>query len=118
MKTSNETNQRIFRPAASRSLDRVVMRVWFTMVLLPGKGWTRVGKAYGSKKAARGWLGFVSKAWHGLRVRVSQSTLRWRNGEMTDRSKKTLSAKYNMEPPTTNAAISDLQKETSTKGEK
>ena len=86
----------------ARSLERVVRRVWFTMVLVPGKGWTRVGKAYGSKEAARGWLGFVSKAWHGLRVKVSQCTLRWRDGEMTDRSKETLSTKYNMEPPAPN----------------
>ena len=74
-------------------------RVWFTMVLVPGQGWTRVGKAYGSKKTARGWLGFVSKAWKGLRTKVSQCTLRWKDGEMTPRSREILSTKYNMEPP-------------------
>jgi len=90
-------------PPQARSMQRMVRRVWFTMVLVPGKGWTRVGKAYGSKEAARGRLGFVSKAWHGLRTKVSQCTLRWQCGEMTPRSRETLSTKYNMEPPAPNA---------------
>lgn len=78
---------------------RLVRRVWFTMVLIPGKGWTRVGKAYGSRENAKGWLPFVSGAWHGLRTKVSQCTLRWVDGAMTERSRETLSTKYNMEPP-------------------
>lgn len=77
----------------------VVRRVWFTMVLVPTKGWTRVGKAYGSRKSARGWLGFVGKAWRGLRTRVAQCTLRWNGGVMDERSRRILSEKFNMEPP-------------------
>ena len=69
------------------------------MVLIPSKGWTRVGKAYSSQKAAQGWLGFVSSAWHGLRTKTAQCTLRWRNGVMDERSRRTLSKKFNMEPP-------------------
>lgn len=81
--------------------DITVRRVWFTMVLVPVKGWTRVGGAYGSEKAARGWLRFVSQAWHGLRTKTSQCTLRWKDGVMDERSRKTLSEKFNMEPPAT-----------------
>jgi hypothetical protein len=76
-----------------------VRRVWFTMVLVPSKGWTRVGKAYGSEKAARSWLGFVCGAWHGLRTKTAQCTLRWTDGVMDERSRRTLSEKFNMEPP-------------------
>lgn len=86
----------------SVAVQRMVRRVWFTMVLVPSQGWTRVGNAYGSKETARGWLGFVSKAWHGLRTKVSQCTLRWEGGEMTPRSRELLSTKYNMEPPAPN----------------
>ena len=77
----------------------LVRRVWFTMVLMPTKGWTRVGGAYGSEKAARGWLRFVSQAWHGLRTKTAQCTLRWQDGVMDERSRRTLSEKFNMEPP-------------------
>ena len=77
----------------------LVRRVWFTMVLVPTKGWTRVGGAYGSEKAARGWLRFVSQAWHGLRTKTAQCTLRWQDGVMDERSRRTLSEKFNMEPP-------------------
>jgi len=78
---------------------RLVRRVWFTMVLVPTKGWTRVGKAYGSEKSARGWLRFVSQAWHGLRTKTAQCTLRWQDGVMDEQSRRTLSEKFNMEPP-------------------
>ena len=77
----------------------LVRRVWFTMVLVPTKGWTRVGKAYGSEKSARGWLRVVSQAWHGLRTKTAQCTLRWQDGVMDERSRRTLSEKFNMEPP-------------------
>ena len=79
--------------------ETAVRRVYFTMVLVPEKGWTRVGGAYGSEKAARGWLRFVSQAWHGLRTKTAQCTLRWRGGVMDERSRRLLSEKFNMEPP-------------------
>lgn len=85
----------------------VVRRVWFTMVLVPTKGWTRVGKAYSSEKIARGWLGFVSQAWRGLRTKTVQCTLRWKGGVMDERSRRTLSEKFNMEPPDTPPDISN-----------
>jgi len=69
------------------------------MVLVPTEGWTRVGKAYGSEQCARSWLRFVSQAWHGLRTKTSQCTLRWKDGVMDERSRKTLSEKFNMDPP-------------------
>jgi hypothetical protein len=93
------------------SVQRMVRRVYFTMVKVPGKGWTRVGKAYASKETARGWLGFVSEAWHGLRTKVSQCTLKWQGGEMTPRSRETLSTKYNMEPSAPNNAMSHERSE-------
>jgi hypothetical protein len=76
----------------------LVRRVWFTMVLVPTKGWTRVGKAYGSEKSARGWLRLVSQEWDGLRTKTAQCTLRWKDGVMDERSRRTLSEKFNMEP--------------------
>lgn len=69
------------------------------MVLVPTKGWTRVGRAYSSRKAASGWVPFVREAWRGLRTKTSQCTLRWKNGVMDERSRRTLSEKFNMEPP-------------------
>jgi hypothetical protein len=81
------------------SVDRLVRRVFFTMVLHPETGWTRVGRCYGTKEAARQWLPLVRGAWRGLRVKVAQCTLRWKDGQMTESSRKTLSEKFNMEPP-------------------
>jgi hypothetical protein len=80
-------------------LDRLVRRVFFTMVLHPETGWTRVGRCYGTKESARQWLPLVRGAWRGLRVKVSQCTLRWKDGKMTEASRKALSEKFNMEPP-------------------
>lgn len=50
--------------------------VFFTMVMHPAKGWTRVGNAYPSRKAAADWLPFVRGAWRGLRAKVSQCAVR------------------------------------------
>jgi hypothetical protein len=80
-------------------LDAVVRRVWFTMVLHPLNGWIRAGKAYGSRDAAREWVPFVRGAWRGLRVKVSQCTLRWVNGQLDERSRRTLDEKFNMDAP-------------------
>ncbi len=84
---------------ADGQAEHSVRRIWFTMVLVPERGWVRVGRAYASKDVARGWLPFVSEAWHGLRTKVAQCTLRWERGQMTPRSRELLSAKFNMEPP-------------------
>lgn len=80
-------------------IDAVVRRVWFTMVSHPANGWIRAGKAYGSREAAREWVPFVRGAWRGLRVKVSQCTLRWVNGQLDERSRRTLDKKFNMDAP-------------------
>jgi len=77
----------------------LVRRVWFTMVLHPVNGWMRVGNAYGSRKAASEWLPFVRGAWRGLRTRVSQCSLRFVDGVLDERSRRTLDEKYNLDPP-------------------
>ncbi|MFH1604883.1 MAG: hypothetical protein ABIH03_13350 [Pseudomonadota bacterium] len=87
----------------------VVRRVWFTMVLHPAKGWIRAGKAYGSREAAREWVPFIRGAWHGLRVKVSQCTLRWVNGQLDERSRRTLDEKFNMDAPKETHEIEDTQ---------
>jgi hypothetical protein len=81
------------------SENRTKRTVYFHMVLLPSKGWTRVGRAYSSMEAARGLNRFVSQAWHGLRTKVAQCTLRWVNGKMVEASRKVLSEKFNFDPP-------------------
>lgn len=74
-------------------------RVYFTMVLHPAGGWTRVGNAYGSRKSAQGWVPFVRKSWRGLRTRVSQCTLHLIDGKLDARSVKILDRKFNMDAP-------------------
>lgn len=69
------------------------------MVLHPLTGWTRTGKAYGSRTSAKEWIPFVRGAFRGLRARVCQCTLTWKDGHMTEASKKILSEKFNMDPP-------------------
>ena len=73
-------------------------RVYFTMILHSVNGWTRAGRAYSSRAAAVEWLPFVRKAWRGLRVKVSQCTLRYNAGHLDERSIRTLDKKFNMEP--------------------
>jgi hypothetical protein len=72
--------------------------VFFTMVQHPINGWTRVGNAYTSYNRATGWLSFVRGAWSGCKVKVSQFTAVWVDGELTDKSVKTLDEKYNLDP--------------------
>ena len=90
--------------APSGTVGAVVRRVWFTMVLHPANGWMRAGKAYGSREAAREWVFFVRGAWRGLRVKVSQCTLRWVNGQLDEKSRRTLDEKFNMDAPNTRIA--------------
>jgi hypothetical protein len=75
-------------------------RVFFTMVLHPVNGWVRVGKPYSSRKNAKEWTPFVRKAWRGLRTKVSQCTLVWVGGRLTEKSINTLDTKFNMDAPT------------------
>ncbi len=70
--------------------------VFFTMVLHPKSGWTRVGNAYGSRHAATEWLPFVRGAWRGLRAKVSQCTLYFEGGKVCEKSRMLLDSKYNM----------------------
>ncbi|HYE79203.1 MAG TPA: hypothetical protein VEI97_14565 [bacterium] len=71
--------------------------VFFTMVRHPVNGWIRVGNAYASRKAASGWLSFVRGAWRGCQVRVSQCTLQYVGGVLTERSRAVLDQKYNLD---------------------
>jgi hypothetical protein len=36
----------------------------------PVRGWVRMQNRFRTKKCARGWVGFVRKAWHGLPGRI------------------------------------------------
>ena len=75
--------------------------VYFTMVLHPLTGWTRVGNAYSSRKAARGWLGFVRGRWH-LPTRVAACTLTLVDRRPDARSLSVLDKKFNLDPPANN----------------
>ena len=85
--------------AGKGTLDPIVRRVWFVMVMHPAKGWMRAGQAYGSREAAAEWVPFVRGAWRGLRTKVAQCTLRWVNGELDEKSRRTLDEKFNMDAP-------------------
>lgn len=74
-------------------------RCYFTMVLHPEKGWTRVGKAYASRTVAASWLPVVHRAWQGCRARVAQCTVRYVAGRLDAASVETLDRKFNMEAP-------------------
>jgi len=73
-------------------------RVYFTMVDHPVKGWIRVGPAYPTRDVAASWLPFVSGAWKVCGARVAQFTARWVDGELDERSVRTLDQKFNMDP--------------------
>ena len=73
-------------------------RLYFTLVCHP-LGAKRVGNAYPTKQDARDAVLFVRGAWRGMRVKVSQCTIVWRDGVLTPKSVETLSCKYNLEPP-------------------
>ncbi len=77
----------------------LVRRVWFTMIMHPATGWTRVGRAYASRNSASEWIPFVRGAWRGLQTKVAQCTLRWVNGQLDDKSRRTLDKKFNMDAP-------------------
>ena len=94
------------RRVATVPLERMVMRgdgemekrtVFFTMVMHPVTGWTRVGNAYPSRKAAADWLPFVRGAWRGLRAKVSQCTVRLEGGKVCEQSRRLLDEKYNLD---------------------
>jgi hypothetical protein len=76
---------------------RTTRRVFFTMVMHPVSGWTRVGNAYPSKESAQDWVPFVRRAWRGLRTRVAQCTLSFENGVLSERSRSVLDQKFNLD---------------------
>lgn len=73
--------------------------VYFHMVLHPFNGWTRVGKAYASRKCAKTWTKVVRGYWRGLHTKIEECTLEWREGKLTPESVVLLSMRYNMDPP-------------------
>jgi hypothetical protein len=72
-------------------------KVFFTMVYHPLKGWMRCGNAYGTKEAAKEWVPFVRKSWRGLRTKVVQFTLELVDGKPSEKSRKVLDKKFNLD---------------------
>lgn len=72
-------------------------KLFFLMVLHPVSGWSRVGNAYPSAKAAGEWRSFVRSAWRGLPVRTATCTVRFVDGKITAASRKVLSEKFNLD---------------------
>jgi len=88
--TAARLQQPVIRPSVT---------VFFTMVHTPW-GVKRVGKAYGSRKAALEWVPFVRGAWRNCRVSVRQLTVRFdATGEIDERTKRRLDSEFNMDPP-------------------
>lgn len=73
--------------------------VYFIMVDRPFAGPTRVGKAYGSRKAAQEWVKFVRGAWRGLRIYLKAAKLTLVDGKLDARSIELLDKVFNMDPP-------------------
>lgn len=71
--------------------------LYFTMVLHPAKGWIRVGNAYPTRKGAQEWLPFVRGAWRGLRTKVSQCTVRFDGGAISEKSREVLDKRFNLD---------------------
>lgn len=71
--------------------------VFFTMIQHPVSGWTRVGNAYGSRASASSWVPFVRGAWRGLRTKVAQCTLTLVEGKLTEKSRRVLDQKFNLD---------------------
>ncbi|MDD2609410.1 MAG: hypothetical protein PHX60_06885 [Giesbergeria sp.] len=71
--------------------------LFFTMVMHPSEGWMRVGRPYSSRKIASEWLPFVRGAWRGLKAKISQCTVRLKDGKVCEKSRRLLDAKYNIE---------------------
>jgi hypothetical protein len=71
--------------------------VYFTMILHPASGWTRIGNAYPSKAAAKDWVPFVRRAWRGLRTKVEPCTLLFDDGVLNEESRRLLDQKFNVD---------------------
>ena len=71
--------------------------VYFTMVLHPASGWTRVGNAYPSRESARDWVPFVRGCWRALKVKVQPCRLEFHDGVLSEESKRILDEKYNLD---------------------
>lgn len=84
---------------AAHTLDQLVGRFYFTMVLHPFNGWIRVGKPYATRAIAKSWIPFVRKAWRGCKAKVETFTPKYENGEMNAESKRILLERYNFDPP-------------------
>jgi|UPI00057282B4 hypothetical protein len=74
---------------------RTTKTVYFTMILHPASGWTRIGNAYPSKAAAKDWVPFVRRAWRGLRTKVEPCTLLFDDGVLSEESRRELDQKFN-----------------------
>ena len=73
--------------------------VWFIMAAHPA-GAKRVGPAYSTSKAARGWLRFVAASFRGaIGVYVERCRLTLVDGRLDAASVALLDSKYNMDAP-------------------
>jgi hypothetical protein len=81
----------------SPSMKTEKRTLYFTMVQHPVTGWTRAGRTYSSKEAAKEWLPFVRGTWRYLRVKVAQCTVVLIDGQLTDKSRQILSTKFNLD---------------------
>jgi hypothetical protein len=78
---------------------RQPITVYFTMVHTP-HGVKRVGDAFRSETAAKGWVSFVRGAWRGCRVSVRSMTLRFGpDGRIDAETRKRLDEEFNLDPP-------------------
>jgi len=72
-------------------------KLFFTMVLHPFNGWTRVGNAYTSKEQAQEWLPMVRGSWYMCKCKISQFTAIYIDGKLSDKSKEILDKKFNLD---------------------
>lgn len=71
--------------------------IFFTMILHPEKGWMRVGKPYRSRAAAIEWLPIVRGSWRYMRTKISQLTVELIDGKPTEKSRRALDQKFNID---------------------
>ena len=76
---------------------RTSKTVFFSMIMHPASGWTRVGNAYPNKEAAKDWVPFVRRAWRGLRTKVEPCVLLFDDGVLSEESQCLLDQKFNLD---------------------
>lgn len=75
------------------------LTLFFVMVDMHEKGWTRVGLYYPTRQIALRWATIARRRWHGLPTRVRQFTFFVVDGHVDERARRILSEKFNMDAP-------------------